>query len=83
MRRAGPRTWHAGSQHCFPSINDQSPYCRILDRRELASGKTAGHPTDPYMDLTRLRDETGFEPRYSLETGIPEYVAWLRKGNPR
>jgi UDP-glucose 4-epimerase len=50
---------------------------------QLSPGKTAGHPQDPYLDLTRLRDDTGFEPGYSLETGIQEYLSWLRAGNPR
>jgi UDP-glucose 4-epimerase len=50
---------------------------------QLSSGQTPGHPEDPYLDLTRLREDTGFEPRYSLETGIREYVSWLREGNPR
>ena len=50
---------------------------------QLSPGKTPGHPQDPYLDLTRLRDDTAFEPSYSLETGIQEYVSWLRAGNPR
>ena len=50
---------------------------------DLSPGKTPGHPTDPYMDLKRLRDDTGFEASYSLEGGIQEYVAWLRDGNAR
>lgn len=49
----------------------------------LSPGKTPGHPQQPYSDLTRLRHDTGFEPSYSLKTGIQEYVSWLRAGNPR
>jgi UDP-glucose 4-epimerase len=50
---------------------------------QLSPGKTPGHPQDPYLDLTRIRDDTGFRPRYTLETGIEEYVSWLREGNAR
>jgi UDP-glucose 4-epimerase len=50
---------------------------------QLSPGKTPGHPQDPYLDLTRIRDDTGFQPRYSLEMGIQEYVSWLREGNSR
>jgi len=50
---------------------------------QLSPGKTPGHPQEPYLDLTRLREDTGFEASYSLQTGIHEYVAWLRAGNPR
>jgi UDP-glucose 4-epimerase len=49
----------------------------------LSLGKTEGHPSDPYMDITRLREETGFEPRYDLDAGIHEYIAWLQSGNDR
>jgi UDP-glucose 4-epimerase len=50
---------------------------------ELSPGKTAGYPADPYMDLKQLHDDTGFQPRYSLDNGIEEYVAWLRQGHER
>jgi UDP-glucose 4-epimerase len=30
------------------------------------------------IDPSRLRDEFGFEPRYSLQDGVAEYAAWLR-----
>jgi hypothetical protein len=40
-------------------------------------------PDDPYLDLTRLRGDTGFESQDSLETGIEGYVSWLRAGNAR
>jgi UDP-glucose 4-epimerase len=52
-------------------------------KTKLAPGETPGHPTDPYLALDRLRDDTGFKPEYSLETGIHQYVTWLRKGNAR
>jgi UDP-glucose 4-epimerase len=50
---------------------------------KLTPGKTVGHPADPYLNLRRLRDDTGFEPRYSLDEGIHEYVTWIREGNAR
>ncbi len=30
-----------------------------------------------YMDLGRLRDATGFVPRYDIELGMAEYIEWL------
>jgi len=32
------------------------------------------------LDLSRLRDDVGFVPRYSLLDGLTEYLAWLRSG---
>jgi nucleoside-diphosphate-sugar epimerase len=38
-------------------------------------------PLGMVVDTTRLREEFGFTPRYSLDEGIAEYVDWLRS-NP-
>ncbi|HYB25114.1 MAG TPA: NAD(P)-dependent oxidoreductase [Solirubrobacteraceae bacterium] len=46
----------------------------------LRAGRSPAPPVDPYLDLTRLREDTGFEPEYDIERGIAEYVAWLRSG---
>lgn len=29
------------------------------------------------MDITRLRQDIGFQPRFDLETGIQDYMAWI------
>ena len=34
-----------------------------------------------HLDITRLREDTGFEPAYDTERGVADYVAWLRAGN--
>ncbi|MDM0050554.1 NAD(P)-dependent oxidoreductase [Variovorax sp. J22R115] len=31
-----------------------------------------------YMDISRLRDELGYEPRYTPERAVAEYTEWLR-----
>jgi len=33
-----------------------------------------GVRTLPYLDGSRMREELGFEPRYSMEEGIKDYV---------
>lgn len=40
-----------------------------------------GFYQDTYLDITRLRQATGYEPAYDVERGITEYVGWLRAGN--
>lgn len=35
------------------------------------------------LDITRIREDTGYEPAYNVERGIVEYVDWLRSGNER
>ncbi|MEV4313944.1 NAD(P)-dependent oxidoreductase [Actinocrispum sp. NPDC049592] len=42
----------------------------------------AGEPTPPtYLDITRLRQDTGYEPAYDTERAVADYIDWLRAGN--
>lgn len=41
----------------------------------------AGNAIVPWLDITRIRDELGYEPEFSTEAAIADYVAWLRAGN--
>jgi len=46
----------------------------------------AGHmPSLPetlwYLDINRLCEDTGFEPKFNIETGIADYIRWLQAGN--
>jgi UDP-glucose 4-epimerase len=43
----------------------------------------AGPGYNLYLDTTRLRQETGFEPAYDTEHAVADYIAWLRAGNER
>lgn len=37
-----------------------------------------GNPRDNYLDLTRVREEFGFEPHYPVAEGIADYLTWLK-----
>ena len=50
---------------------------------ELPPGHMPGLPeTLWYFDITRVHEDTGFEPKFSLEVGIADYINWLQAGNP-
>jgi UDP-glucose 4-epimerase len=34
-----------------------------------------------WLDITRLRADTGFEPRYDTAAAAADYIAWLRAGH--
>lgn len=34
------------------------------------------------LDITRIREDTGFEPQYDLQQAVADYISWLRAGNP-
>lgn len=46
----------------------------------LPRGRHPGAPPeDPYLDITRLTRDTGFEPSFDVRAGVADYVAWLRE----
>ncbi|MFD1052247.1 NAD-dependent epimerase/dehydratase family protein, partial [Kibdelosporangium lantanae] len=47
---------------------------------DLPTGGT-GEPS--YLDITRLREDTGYTPGYDLDRAVADYIAWLRAGNDR
>jgi UDP-glucose 4-epimerase len=44
----------------------------------LPAGRNPDRPPDTYLDTTRLRADTGFQPEYDVERAVPDYVEWLR-----
>jgi UDP-glucose 4-epimerase len=44
----------------------------------LPEGRNPDRPPDTYLDITRLRADTGFEPEYDVERAVADYVDWLR-----
>jgi len=47
---------------------------------ELPSAET---PPVSWLDVSRLRADTGFTPRYDTAAAAAEYIDWLRAGNKR
>src|SRR5215212_6038451 len=44
----------------------------------LPEGRNPDQPPDNYLDTTRLRADTGFQPEYDIERAIRDYADWLR-----
>ncbi len=42
-----------------------------------------GGTASQFMDIARLREDVGFEPAFSLDAAVADYVGWLRSGNER
>jgi UDP-glucose 4-epimerase len=47
---------------------------------DLSSG---GDARQAWLDITRLRADTGYEPVWDTERAAADYIAWLRAGNER
>jgi nucleoside-diphosphate-sugar epimerase len=51
-------------------------------RLGLLPGRQGGPGEDPYLDITRLTQDTGFAPAFDVAKAVADYVAW-RADNPR
>jgi UDP-glucose 4-epimerase len=51
---------------------------------DLPAGRNPDGPrSDTYLDIARLREDTGYQPVYDTERAVADYVSWLRAGNER
>jgi nucleoside-diphosphate-sugar epimerase len=51
-------------------------------RLDLLPGRQGGPGDDPYLDITRLAQDTGFAPNFDVAAAVADYVAW-RAEHPR
>jgi UDP-glucose 4-epimerase len=45
---------------------------------QLTPGTSPRNRPTPHFDITRLREDTGFSPRYDIDSAVAEYIDWLR-----
>lgn len=50
---------------------------------ELPEGRTPGSAPGMCLDITRLRQETGYQPAYDTDRAVADYLTWLRAGHDR
>jgi UDP-glucose 4-epimerase len=47
------------------------------------SRRPAGSGQPAWLDITRLREDTGYQPAYDTGRAVADYLAWLREGHDR
>ena len=76
------RTYNVASGHATTNaevaaaIRQAVPDAQV----DLPSG---GETRQAWLDITRLRQDTGYEPAWNTERAAADYIAWLRAGNER
>ena len=45
---------------------------------ELQPGRSANARLSPYSDITRIAEDTGYGPQYTIEPAIAEYAEWMK-----
>jgi UDP-glucose 4-epimerase len=53
-------------------------------RLERPEGRSpAGSGQGVWLDIGRLRQDTGYQPAYDTHTAVADYIAWWRAGHQR
>jgi UDP-glucose 4-epimerase len=47
----------------------------------LQSGRSPRYRPNQYLDISRTAKDVGYKPQYTVESGVADYIDWLRKGN--
>lgn len=74
------RTYNVGSGRATTNaqisqaLKDSVPDAQV----GLPTGGTATHLV---LDISRLKEDTGYQPAYDTERAAADYIAWLRAGN--
>jgi UDP-glucose 4-epimerase len=69
----------SSNKDAFAAVQKAVPGARCS---ALKPGRTPGASTNPATDLSRIKQDVGYEPEYTLESGIAHYIDWLRT-NPQ
>jgi UDP-glucose 4-epimerase len=84
--RLNHRTYNVASGRMLTNGEVAAAVRRLVPdaRLELPEGGSpAGSGRDSFLDISRLRDDTGYEPAYDTERSVADYLAWLRQGHER
>ena len=51
---------------------------------DLPAGRDPeGSAEDIYLDISRIREDTGYQPGFDADRAVADYIGWLRSGNSR
>jgi len=59
------------------AVKQAVPACALT----LQEGRSPRWRQDVCMDINRIKADTGYAPKYTVETGMQDYVAWLQAGS--
>ncbi len=78
--RLNHRTYNVASGHATTNAEIAGAIRHIVPdaQVDLPSG---GETRQAWLDITRLHQDTGYEPAWNTERAAADYIAWLRAGN--
>ncbi|WP_031517256.1 NAD-dependent epimerase/dehydratase family protein [Streptomyces sp. NRRL F-5123] len=83
--RLGHRTYNVGSGRITTYAEVLDTLARLAPEAPLGlpPGRDPAAGPDVRLDVTRLREDTGYAPAYDTAGAMADYLDWLRAGNPR
>ena len=84
--RLSHRTYNIASGEVLTNRQVAAAVARIVPGApvELPEGRSpGGHGADICLDISRLREDTGYQPAYDTDRAVADYIAWLRAGHGR
>jgi UDP-glucose 4-epimerase len=80
--RLNHRTYNIGDGKATSGAEVAAAVEKVIPGADVARALTPGrgplYMEDRYMDLSRIQQDVGYRPEYTLERGIQEYADWLR-----
>jgi UDP-glucose 4-epimerase len=80
------RTYNIASGRLLTNREIAAAVKRVVPdaRIELPEGQNpAGPGQEICLDISRLREDTGYQPAYDTEAAVADYITWLRDGHER
>lgn len=76
------RTYNVGSGRATTNAEVIAAIKKVVPdaQIELPAGGTNTHS---FLDITRIGQDTGYQPAYDTERAADDYISWLRAGNER
>ena len=84
--RLGHRTYNVAGGRVTTNAELAAAIADVIPgaRPGLRDGRDPdGLGRDIYLDISRLREDTGFEPGYDTPAAVADYIGWLQSGHDR
>ncbi len=75
--------YNVGSETAVPNLELVDTIKRVAPKFEAELPPGHSPFLLPVMETRRLREDTGFYPKFDTYTAIQDYVEWLKAGNPK
>jgi len=79
--RLNHRTYNVASGRSTTNAEVAAAIRKVVP--DAAVDLPTGGVAHPRLDITRVHNDTGYQPEYDTERAVGDYLAWLRAGNPR